>query len=122
MIATIGRASAIGRIGPFNVVGSPAWLAWLLVHIVSLIGLRNRLSVLLGWTWAYLAWQDGARIITRRGPVIERDRFNDAGRPGAALHYPRRGTPSPAVPEIVYAVENVRPSPTEGEYNDSAGR
>jgi NADH dehydrogenase len=96
MIATIGRASAIGRIGPFNVVGSPAWLAWLFVHIVSLIGLRNRLSVLLGWTWSYLAWQDGARIITRRVPMIEQNRFNDAGRPGASAetvrHPPRANT------------------------------
>jgi NADH:ubiquinone reductase (H+-translocating) len=68
VIATIGRAAAIGRIGPFNIVGSPAWLAWLLVHILYLIGFRNRLQVLIGWMWSYLTWQRGVRIITRSRP------------------------------------------------------
>jgi NADH dehydrogenase len=69
VIATIGRAAAVGRVGPFHLVGGPAWLAWLLVHLVSLIGLRNRLQVLLGWTWSYVAWQHGVRIITRSRPA-----------------------------------------------------
>jgi NADH dehydrogenase len=81
--ATIGRAAAVGRIGPFHIVGSPAWLAWLLVHIVSLVGFRNRLQVLLGWMWSYLAWQRGVRIITRRWrPMIGQDGLVEAGRIG----------------------------------------
>ena len=73
MIATIGRASAVGQIGPFRIVGGPAWLAWLLVHIVYLIGFRNRLQVLVGWMWSYLTWQRGVRIITRRWPPMGQD-------------------------------------------------
>jgi NADH dehydrogenase len=81
--ATIGRAAAVGRIGPFHIVGSPAWLAWLLVHIVSLVGFRNRMQVLLGWMWSYLAWQRGVRIITRRWrPMIGQDGLVEAGRIG----------------------------------------
>lgn len=82
VIATIGRAAAVGRVGPFHLVGGPAWLAWLLVHIVSLIGFRNRLHVLLGWTWSYMAWQRGVRIITRsRPPRIGPDGLFDRPRP-----------------------------------------
>ena len=82
VIATIGRAAAVGRVGPFHLVGGPAWLAWLLVHIVSLIGFRNRLQVLLGWTWSYLAWHRGVRIITRsRPPMIGQDGLIERPRP-----------------------------------------
>jgi NADH dehydrogenase len=84
VLATIGRAAAVGLVGPFNVAGSPAWLVWLLVHIVSLIGFRNRLQVPLGWTWSYLTWQRGVRIITRRvPPAIAQDAFIE--RPRTAL-------------------------------------
>jgi NADH dehydrogenase len=82
MIGTIGRAAAVGRVGPLHLVGSPAWLAWLLVHIVSLIGFRNRLQVLVGWTWSYLAWDRGVRIITHnRPPVIGHDGLMERTRP-----------------------------------------
>jgi NADH dehydrogenase len=82
VIATIGRAAAVGRVGPFHLVGGPAWLAWLLVHIVSLIGFRNRLQVLLGWTSSYLAWQRGVRIITRgSSPMIGQDGLFERPRP-----------------------------------------
>jgi NADH dehydrogenase len=82
VIATIGRAAAVGRVGPFHLVGGSAWLAWLLVHIVSLIGFRNRLQVFLGWMWSYLAWQRGVRIITRsRPPMIGQDGLVERPRP-----------------------------------------
>jgi NADH dehydrogenase len=85
VIATIGRASAVGRIGPFNIVGSAAWVAWLLVHIVYLIGFRSRLQVLLGWTWSYLTWQRGVRIITRRcPPMMGQDGLIEASRIGGS--------------------------------------
>jgi NADH dehydrogenase len=82
-IATIGRAAAVGRVGPINVVGTPAWLAWLLVHIVSLVGFRNRLQVLLGWMWSYLTWERGARLITGRRPSMSR--APQAGQPEGAV-------------------------------------
>ena len=64
MMATIGRAAAVAVIGRHKLSGLIAWLAWLFVHIVFLIGFRNRLVVLLQWAWSYLTWQRGARLIT----------------------------------------------------------
>jgi NADH dehydrogenase len=63
-MATIGRAAAVAVIGDTQLSGLVAWLAWLLVHIVFLIGFRNRFVVLFQWAWAYFTWQRGARLIT----------------------------------------------------------
>ena len=63
-MATIGRAAAVAVMGRIELSGLIAWLAWLLVHIVSLIGFRNRFLVLFEWAWAYVSWQRGARLIT----------------------------------------------------------
>jgi len=63
-MATIGRSAAIAQIGGAALTGVVAWFAWLLVHLIFLIGFRNRLSVLLNWTWAYLKFERGARLIT----------------------------------------------------------
>ena len=64
MMATIGRAAAVAVIGKRYLTGLIAWLAWLFVHLVFLIGFRNRVLVLLQWAWSYLSWQRGARLIT----------------------------------------------------------
>ena len=63
-MATIGRAAAVAVVGRIKLSGLPAWLAWLLVHIMFLIGFRNRLLVLFEWAWAYVTWHRGARLIT----------------------------------------------------------
>jgi NADH:ubiquinone reductase (H+-translocating) len=63
-LATIGRKSAIADFGSFHLTGYPAWLAWGLVHIGFLIGFRNRITVMLDWTWSYLTYGRGARLIT----------------------------------------------------------
>jgi NADH dehydrogenase len=63
-IATIGRAAAVAVVGGVQLSGLVAWLAWLFVHIMFLIGFRNRFLVLFEWAWAYLSWQRGARLIT----------------------------------------------------------
>src|SRR5690606_29362016 len=56
MMATIGRAAAVAVIGGRRLSGLIAWLAWLFVHILFLIGFRNRLIVLTQWAWSYLTW------------------------------------------------------------------
>lgn len=66
LMATIGKRKAIARIGKFRLTGYFAWLAWLFVHILFLIGFRNRLSVLMQWAWSYLFSKRGARLITER--------------------------------------------------------
>lgn len=62
-LATIGRARAIAQIGRLKLTGLVAWLAWLFVHILYLIGFRNRAVVILNWAWAYVRLQRGARLI-----------------------------------------------------------
>ena len=64
-MATIGRANAIADFGWLQVSGFMGWLLWLFVHILFLIGFRNRLSVLLQWAAAYLTYQRSVRLITR---------------------------------------------------------
>jgi NADH:ubiquinone reductase (H+-translocating) len=64
-MATIGRNKAVANLKFMHLSGRPAWLAWLFVHIIVLVGFRNRLLVLLQWAWAYLTFDKGARLITR---------------------------------------------------------
>jgi NADH:ubiquinone reductase (H+-translocating) len=66
-LAAIGPGAAVADIRGWRFSGRPAWLAWLLVHIVFLIGFRNRLFVLLQWAWSYLGFQPSARLITYYG-------------------------------------------------------
>ena len=63
-MATIGRRAAVMEFGKFKMKGWPAWMLWLFVHILFLIGFRNRISVFVQWAWSYLTWQRGARLIT----------------------------------------------------------
>jgi NADH dehydrogenase len=63
-MATIGRSAAVAWIGRLHFSGLFAWLAWLLVHLIFLIGFRNKLAVLLQWAYSYFAYKCGARIIT----------------------------------------------------------
>jgi NADH dehydrogenase len=64
-MATIGRNKAVADLKFVRLSGLPAWLAWLFVHIIFLVGFRNRLLVLIQWAWAYLTFDKGARLITR---------------------------------------------------------
>lgn len=63
-LATIGRAAAIAQFGKIHISGFPAWLAWLFVHILFLIGFRNRVLVFIQWAWSYFTYERGARLIT----------------------------------------------------------
>jgi NADH dehydrogenase len=62
-MATIGRNKAVADIAKIRFSGFPAWLAWLLVHLLFLIGFRNRISVFWEWVWSYFTWGRGARLI-----------------------------------------------------------
>lgn len=63
-MATIGRGAGIADFGWLRISGQPAWLAWLFVHIMFLIGFRNRLVVMIQWAWAYVSYQRNVRLIT----------------------------------------------------------
>ena len=63
-LATIGRAAAVADFGRIHISGFLAWLSWLFVHILFLIGFRNRLLVFIQWAWSYVTYERGARLIT----------------------------------------------------------
>jgi NADH dehydrogenase len=63
-LATIGRSAAIAQFGKIHISGFLAWLSWLFVHILFLIGFQNRLLVFIQWAWSYFTYERGARLIT----------------------------------------------------------
>ena len=63
-MATIGRASAVADFGWLRLDGWFAWLAWVFVHVLNLIGFRNRLVVMVQWAWSYFSYQRAVRLIT----------------------------------------------------------
>ena len=69
-LATIGRAAAIARFGKVHISGFLAWLAWLFIHIMFLVGFRNRLVVMFQWAWSYFTYERAARLITGESRVI----------------------------------------------------
>ena len=69
-LATIGRAAAVADFGRVRFGGTLAWLVWVFVHILKLIGFRNRILVMVQWAWAWLTYQRGIRLITG-SPQVE---------------------------------------------------
>jgi NADH:ubiquinone reductase (H+-translocating) len=66
IMATIGRRSAVAEL-PFGLRfgGTVGWLSWLALHLVFLIGFRNRVVVLVNWAWNYVKWDRGNRVIVQ---------------------------------------------------------
>lgn len=71
-MATIGRAHALADFGFARFSGFVGWVLWLFVHILFLVGFRNRLSVLMQWGTSYLTYQRSVRLITGEAPSQER--------------------------------------------------
>ena len=67
-MATVGRGAAIADLHRVQLSGLPGWLAWLFLHLVYLIGFRNRLVVMVQWAWSYLTYQRNVRLITNPHP------------------------------------------------------
>jgi NADH dehydrogenase len=66
IMATIGRNAAVAELaGGMRLRGRLGWIAWLVLHLVQLIGFRNRAIVLLNWAWNYFTYERGARLIVR---------------------------------------------------------
>jgi NADH dehydrogenase len=76
-LATIGRNSAVAQMGRLQLSGISAWLAWLLIHVMFLIGFRNRFIVIFQWAWSFLSYDRGARLIT--GPIRRDENRSPAG-------------------------------------------
>ena len=72
MMATIGRNQAVAQIGKFRFTGWIAWLIWLFVHLIQIIGFRNRLLVLFKWSWEYIFYDRTGRLLEHQA-YIKRD-------------------------------------------------
>jgi NADH dehydrogenase len=72
VMATIGKHKAVARTGRLTLTGYLAWIAWLLVHVLYLIGFMNRISVVAQWAWSYVFSKRGARLITDPDWRLER--------------------------------------------------
>jgi NADH dehydrogenase len=62
-MATIGRSAAVAKVGKFEFSGFLAWIAWLTIHLIFLVGFRNKIAVLFQWFYSYISYKRGARII-----------------------------------------------------------
>ena len=71
-MATIGRSAAVAQIGKLKFSGPLAWLAWLFVHLIFLIGFRNRIAVFFNWVYSYISYNRSARLITNLPHPVER--------------------------------------------------
>jgi NADH dehydrogenase len=63
-MATIGRSAAVADFGKLHLSGFLAWMMWLVIHLMNLVGFRNRLLVLVQWAWNYFTFDRSARLIT----------------------------------------------------------
>ncbi len=66
-LATIGRSAAVADLGWAKLSGPVAWMAWLLLHLLFLVGFRNRVIVVFQWAWSFISYDRAARLIT--GPL-----------------------------------------------------
>jgi NADH:ubiquinone reductase (H+-translocating) len=96
-MATVGRSRAIAKLGQLQLTGMPAWLAWMGVHVLFLIGFKNRFAVMFAWMWQYITFKRGARLIT--GHVTQGDALLAAASPHAPPPaVARPPAPSPTSP------------------------
>jgi NADH dehydrogenase/putative oxidoreductase len=70
-LATIGRKAAVADFGLVRLSGALAWWLWGLVHVYFLAGMRNRISVMLDWAWAYFTFRSSTRLITEAAPAAD---------------------------------------------------
>ena len=66
-MATIGRAAAVADLWGIHLSGFTAWLMWLFIHLMYLVGFRNRLLAFVQWMWNYFTYRRGARLIVDYG-------------------------------------------------------
>ena len=116
----------MGEVFGHHVRGALAWLAWLCVHIFFLIGFRNRVLVILEWSWQYLTFRRGARLTT---DTAEQWQFVAADRAaaGSSDGSGRLASPSDQVPTTALPTNRPppttelapRPSPPKGATSDA---
>lgn len=76
-MATIGRNRAVADIKGMHLYGRVAWFAWMFVHLVTLLGMRNKLTVLINWIWAYFSYSSSLRLLIRPNRYPLRSRWGE---------------------------------------------
>ena len=73
-MATVGRDMAVADIGKVHLSGFIAWLTWMFIHLLSILGMRNKISVLIDWIWSYFSYGTSLRLLlhTSRWPLRSR--------------------------------------------------
>lgn len=79
-MATVGRNRAVVDIGKIRFQGVFAWFTWMFVHLMTLVGFRNKLIVFVNWVWSYFSYDRGTRLIIR--PFLKGDRWKAINSPG----------------------------------------
>ncbi len=74
-MATIGRNLAVADFPFFHISGFPAWIIWSLIHLITLVGGKNKLSAFLNWIWKYLTYDQSLRLVIKPSVKV----FNEAG-------------------------------------------
>ena len=64
-MATVGRNRAVADLNKLHMYGRPAWFTWMFVHLISILGMRNKLTVLINWIWAYCTYSTSLRLLVR---------------------------------------------------------
>lgn len=62
-MATVGRNRAVADLKHIHLYGRPAWVTWMFIHLISILGMRNKLSVLINWIWAYCTYSTSLRLL-----------------------------------------------------------
>jgi NADH dehydrogenase len=76
-MATVGRNRAVADLNHMHLYGRPAWLAWMFVHLISILGMRNKISVLMNWIWAYCTYSTSLRLLIHTSKFPLRRRWNE---------------------------------------------
>ena len=76
-MATVGKHRAVLQMGKFVLGGYIAWLGWMFIHLISILGMRNKANVLLNWTWNYLTSSTSLRLLLRPKKFPERRHWGD---------------------------------------------
>lgn len=76
-MATVGRNLAVADLKHMHLKGTMAWLAWMFVHLISLLGMRNKLTVLINWVWAYFTYSTSLRILLHSTKYPLRTRWGE---------------------------------------------
>jgi NADH dehydrogenase len=99
IMATVGRRAAVAQLarGPV-IAGTLGWLAWLGLHLIYLVGFRNRLTVLVNWCWRYLDWPSGPRLIVADAETADEGAASRVDAPPGAPAHPG-ATPGPPIAE-----------------------